>query len=147
MQQQARSRRLLAILKAAFSEHPRCSGLISAFCEGVLLTGEPGGLGSVVQQSNGFELLRQLTLEFSVRTRTEALSLRAGIASKSFVLSAHETSPSSVVSDTIRKLDYETARFTKLLGTLPAHVDTTGLRITEPDLLLILLRSLSDLNQ
>ena len=102
MQQQARSRRLLAILKAAFSEHPRCSGLISAFCEGVLLTGEPGGLGSVVQQSNGFELLRQLTLEFSVRTRTEALSLRAGIASKSFVLSAHETSPSSVVSDTMR---------------------------------------------
>ena len=40
--------------------------------------------------------------------------------------------------------DYETARFTKLLGTLPAHVDTTGLRITEPDLLLILLRSLPE---
>ena len=144
VQQQARSRRLLAILKSAFSEHPRCLGLISAFCEGVLLSGEPVGFGSAVQQSNGFELLRQMTLEFSVRSRTEALSLRAGIASKSFVLSAQETSPSSVVSDTIRKVDFETARFAKLLGTLPSHVDTTGLRITEPDMLLILLRSLPE---
>ena len=70
--------------------------------------------------------------------------LRVGIASKSFVLSPHETSRGSVVFDTIRKLDYETVKFATLLGTLLAHVDTTGLRITEPDLLLILLRSLPE---
>ena len=39
MQQQARSRRLLAILKAAFSEHPRCSGLIFILLRGSFVDG------------------------------------------------------------------------------------------------------------
>ena len=58
-------------------------------------------------------------------------------------LSAQETSSSSVVSDTIRKVDFKTARFAKLPGTLLLHVDTTGLRVTKPDML-ILLRSLPE---
>ena len=97
-----------------------------------------------LQASNGFELMRQLTLEYSVKTRNEALSFRSSIANKSFVLAANETSPSSVVTDTIRRLDYEAARFQKLLGTLPKNVDVTGLHVAEPDLLAILLRSLPE---
>ena len=48
------------------------------------------------------------------------------------------------MSDTIRRLDLEVARFSKLLATMPATMDMTGLRISESDLLLILLRSLPD---
>ena len=145
--QQARSRRLMSILKAAFHDNPRCVALVNAFSEGVALH----GVGSsdrmtvaVNQQANGFELLRQLTLEFSLRSRSEALSLRTQIAGKSFVLAATQTSPSSLVSDTIRKIDYESARFSRLLGTLPMQVDTTGLKLADSDMLVVLLKSLPE---
>ena len=145
--QQARSRRLMSILKAAFHDNPRCVALVNAFSEGVALH----GVGSsdrvtvaVNQQANGFELLRQLTLEFSLRSRSEALSLRTQIAGKSFVLAATQTSPSSLVSDTIRKIDYEAARFSTLLGTLPMQVDTTGLKLADSDMLVVLLKSLPE---
>ena len=145
--QQARSRRLMSILKAAFHDNPRCVALVNAFSEGVALH----GVGSsdrvavaVNQQANGFELLRQLTLEFSLRSRSEALSLRTQIAGKSFVLAATQTSPSSLVSDTIRRLDYEAARFLRLLGTLPMQVDTTGLKLADSDMLVVLLKSLPE---
>ena len=142
--QQARSRRLLAIVRAAFVNRPRCAALIGVFCEGVSLTSVSGVMGLSSQPANGFELIRQLTLEFSIRSRAEALSLRASLVAKSFTLTAQETTPGSVVSDTIRKLDYEMSRFSKLLGTLPSHIDTNGLRIGEADLLLILLKSLPE---
>ena len=144
--QQARSRRLLAIIRAAFATHPRCANLVNVFCEGVPLTSTSGGVDLVrsVQQGNGYELVRQMTLEFSIRSRSEALSMRANIATKSFCLSAQETTPSSVVSDTIRKLDLEVARFSKLLATMPVSMDMGGLRIGESDLVLILLRSLPE---
>ena len=145
--QQARSRRLMSILKAAFHDNPRCVALVNAFSEGVALH----GVGSsdrvtvaVNQEANGFELLRQLTLEFSLRSRSEALSLRTQIAGKSFVLAATQTSPSSLVSDTIRRIDYEAARFSRLLGTLPMQVDTTGLKLADSDMLVVLLKSLPE---
>ena len=145
--QQARSRRLMSILKAAFHDNPRCVALVNAFSEGVALH----GVGSsdrvavaVNQQANGFELLRQLTLEFSLRSRSEALSLRTQIAGKSFVLAATQTSPSSLVSDTIRRIEYEAARFLRLLGTLPMQVDTTGLKLADSDMLVVLLKSLPE---
>ena len=145
--QQARSRRLMSILKAAFHDNPRCVALVNAFSEGVALH----GVGSmdrmavaVNQQANGFELLRQLTLEFSLRSRSEALSLRTQIAGRSFVLAATQTSPSSLVSDVIRKIDYEAARFSRLLGTLPMQVDTTGLKLADSDMLVVLLKSLPE---
>ena len=145
--QQARSRRLMSILKAAFHDNPRCVALVNTFSEGVALH----GVGSsdrvavaVNQQANGFELLRQLTLEFSLRSRSEALSLRTQIAGKSFVLAATQTSPSSLVSDTIRRIDYEAARFSRLLGTLPMQVDTTGLKLADSDMLVVLLKSLPE---
>ena len=145
--QQARSRRLMSILKAAFHDTPRCVALVNAFSEGVALHAVGSGdrmSVAVNQQSNGHELLKQLTLEFSIRSRSEALSLRTQIAGRSFVLAAAQTSPSSLVSDTIRKIDYEAARFSRLLGTLPMQVDTTGLKLADSDMLVVLLRSLPE---
>ena len=136
--------RLMAILKSTFSGHPRTSTLISAFSEGIVLSSSGMESNVGLQASNGFELMRQLTLEYSVKTRSEALSFRSAIANRTFTLSASETSPASVVTDTIRRLDYEAARFQKLLGTLPKNIDVTGLQLAEPDLLAIMLRSLPE---
>ena len=145
--QQARSRRLMSILKAALHDNPRCVALVNAFSEGVALDGVGSSDRMTVainQQANRFELLRQLTLEFSLRSRSEALSLRTQIAGRSFVLAATQTSPSSLVSDIIRKIDYEAARFSRLLGTLPMQVDTTGLKMADSDMLVVLLKSLPE---
>ena len=134
----------MSILKAAFHDNPRGVALVQAFSEGVSLhsVGSDDRMAIAVnQQSNGYELLRQLTLEFSIRSRSEALSLRTQIAGRSFVLAAAQTSPSSLVSDTIRKIDYESARFSRLLGTLPMQVDTTGLKLADSDMLVVLLKS------
>lgn len=83
-------------------------------------------------------MVRQLTLEFSSRTRAEALTVRASLASKTFALSSAETTPGSVVSDTIRKMDFECSRYSKLVATVPTHVDSTGLSLPEADMLLLL---------
>ena len=101
--QRARSRRLMAILKAAFNGHPRTVTLINAYSEAVNLLSSEVGVNPDLQSSNGFELIRQLTMEYSLRTRSEALSFRTALAHKSFSLHASETSPSTVVTDTIRK--------------------------------------------
>ena len=142
--QRSRSTRLYAILKSAFVAHPRTSMLISVFGEGMNLVSEGvfGAMPVSQANSNGYELLRQLSLEFCLRSRGEALAMRTSLAAKSFVLSANETTVGSVVSDTIRKLDYECSRFNKLLSTLPPNIDPTGLNLPEADILLILLRSL-----
>ena len=78
---------------AAFGE-----GVLDQSCDGLNMT----------QLGNGFELLRQLTMEYSLRTRAEAF---------------------------IRRLDLESARFNKLLSTLPASVDAVGLQLSDADLL------------
>ena len=135
----ARSMRLHAILKAAFQEHARTMNLITAYSEGVSLVAMGSSL-SPSQMSNGFELLRQLTCEYSLRTRSEALSLRTAFATKVFQLKSNETSPTSVVSDVIRKVDLEAARYGRLLG----GIDAVGLQLSDADLLMILMRSLPD---
>ena len=144
MQQRSRSMRLFAIIKSTFANHARTATLINAFSEGISLASSSVDMNPSVQTSNGFELIRQLTLEYSIRTRNEALTFRTALANKTFALSASETSPSSVVTDTIRKIDYEAARYQKLIGTLPSTVNTVGLQMAEPDLVSILLRSLPD---
>ena len=65
--QRARSRRLMAILKSAFSSHARTSTLINAYSEGVNLVTSDLHVNSDVQSANGFELIRQLTAEAFVR--------------------------------------------------------------------------------
>ena len=144
MQQRSRSMRLFAIIKSTFANHARTATLINAFSEGISLASSSVDMNPSVQTSNGFELIRQLTLEYSIRTRNEALTFRTALANKTFALSASETSPLSVVTDTIRRIDYEAARYQKLIGTLPSTVNTVGLQMAEPDLVSILLRSLPD---
>lgn len=51
----------------------------------------------------------------------------------------------TVLSDIIRRVDLEAAKYAKLVATLPANIDGTGLAIPESDLLLILFRSLPEL--
>ena len=77
-EQQVRSSRLLAILKSCFSSHPRTDTLIRAFQEGIGVTGLTAGQFS----DNGYELLRVLTAEYSLRTRSEALTLRSEMMNK-----------------------------------------------------------------
>ena len=104
--QRARSRRLMAMLRSAFASHPRTLTLINAFSEGINLCNADVGVNTELQASNGFELVRQLTLEYSIRTRSEALSFRTALAGKSFALHGDETSASTIVTDTIRKIDF-----------------------------------------
>ena len=50
----ARSRRLLAILRSAFGNHPRTLTLINAFSEGIYLCNADVGVNAQLQASNGF---------------------------------------------------------------------------------------------
>ena len=72
------------------------------------------------------------------------LRLERFFLNKNFSVSSAETSPSSIVSDLTRRLDLESARYSKLLGTLPGHVDVVGLQLTDADLLLVLMKALPD---
>lgn len=72
------------------------------------------------------------------------MTFRTALAAKTFKLTSSETSPASVVTDTIRRLDFESARYQKLINTLPSSVDVVGLQLAEPDLVSILLRSLPE---
>ena len=67
--QRARSRRLMAILKSAFSSHARTSTLINAYSEGVNLVTSDLHVNADVQSANGFELIRQLTAEYTAFVR------------------------------------------------------------------------------
>ena len=125
--QRSRSMRSFAIVKSTFSSHPRTSALIGAFSEGISLTSSAVDMNPN-QASNGYELIRQLTLEYSVWSRSKALT---------FKLTPSETSPSSVVTDTSRRLDFESVRYQKLISTLPSSVDVVGLQLAEPDLVSI----------
>ena len=88
---------------------------------------------------NGFELLRQLTREFSLRNRAEALSLKTQLLARVFV--PDPSSGSSQVSDVIRQIDLACARFMRMVGTLDAGM-ASGLQITDSDQLSLLVRSL-----
>ena len=141
-----RSTRLLAILRNAFVGHARTTMLINAFLEGVSLDAHTGALDLRVardQVSNGYELLRQMTVEYSLQSRSEALALRTALVNRTFSVKSSEGG-NSQVADVIRRIDYEAARFSRLLGTLPPSVDATGLGMPEADLLLLLLKSLPD---
>ena len=46
-------------------------------------------------------------------------------------------------SDTIRKIDLEVAKFSRLISTLPASVDTTGLGILDADLVVFVVEKVS----
>ena len=100
--QQARSAKLFALLRTAFAAHPRVDALIRAFEAGAQINNSPmKPFGSY-----GFELLRVLGLEFSLRTRTEAICLRSEVMKKDFRIDARGT---HVVSDLLRAMAVETS--------------------------------------
>ena len=133
--QQARSSRLLAILKSSFLQHGRISLMISAYLESEHY--------STVGMPNrcGFELLRRLALEYSLRSRSEAVALRTSLVSRSYLATSAESSQATLVADSIRKLELELSRYNRLLATLPSGF-SSGLGVNEGDLVSLLLRSL-----
>ena len=141
-EQQSRAGRLLSILKAAFTGHGRAENIIRAFCEGITFGPASAVQGGFAFNDNGYELLRILAREFTLQTRAEALALRNELLQKQFSPQKNETSPGTVVADTIRRLECGLARFSKLLSTLPSSVDRVGVEVNEADTLVLLLRSL-----
>ena len=138
--QRTRSVRLGSLLKTAFASHSRISLLILGFQEGLdiqhgVTTGDVFA-NATTYMSNGYELLRQHNREFSLRSRTEALSLRVQLMSRTFQVSGSEAQ----ISDLIRQIDFSVARFMKLASTLGG--DVTGLKIDDSDMLSMLVRSL-----
>ena len=106
--QQARSSRLLAILKSSFLQHGRISLMISAYLESEHY--------STVGMPNrcGFELLRRLELEYSLRSRSEAVALRTSLVSRSYLATSAESSQATLVADSVRKLELELSRCNRL---------------------------------
>ena len=140
--QQARAVRPCAILKSSFVNHGRISLLISGFLEGLDI--EPGSsTGDVFGNmstylGNGYELLRQLSKEFCLRSRSEALSLRAQLMAKEF--KADSAAGNAYISDVIRQIDVACARYMRMISTLSG--DLSGLRVEDSDQLTMLVRSL-----
>ena len=80
--QRSRSMRLFAIIKSTFANHARTM----RFGKEISLASSSVDMNPSVQTSNRFELIRQLTLEYSIRTRKEALTFRTALANKTFAL-------------------------------------------------------------
>ena len=68
---------------------------------------------------------------------------RTALTAKSFVLSGQETTAATVVTGYGAEDKLEAARIPELLQTLPNTVDAIGLQVTESDLLMVLVCSLS----
>ena len=134
--QQSRAVRLSAILKATFGTHGRIAVMIQSFQEGIdivpgVTLGDPYS-SSNLYLGNGFELLRQLSQEFSLRSRTEGLSLRVQLLNRVFL--------GQDSSDLIRQIELACAKYTRMISTLLG--DSAGLAIGDSDMLTMLVRSL-----
>ena len=105
-QQQSRGVRLFSrVLKSAFQTHGRIVLLFQGFSEGldivtVALQGDILG-NATTYMGNGFELLRQLVKEFSVRSKSEAVGFRASLMQKTFHSGSASGAP---VADTVRQI-------------------------------------------
>ncbi len=95
---------------------------------------------SMTYMGNGYELLRQMVKEFSLRSRSEAVSLRASLMSKVFHANAAYGAP---VADTVRQIEVAVARYLRLVSTLLVE-DTSGLGVADSDQLTLLIRSLPE---
>eukprot|EP00439_Symbiodinium_sp_Y106_P072684 s1971_g13.t1 len=139
--QQARGVRLFSVLKAAFADHGRITLMIQSFGEGldivaVAMQGDVFG-NSLSYMGNGFELLRQLAKELSLRSRAEAMSLRAMLMARTF----RAQDSSAPVADTVRQIEVAVARFVRLLSTLDPR-DAAGFTLTDSDQLTLLMRKI-----
>ena len=134
--QAQRSNRLLAILRQAFASHARADMILRSYVEGATY-GE--NLHRSSGDTCGFEALRLLGHEFSLRSRAEASYFRAEFIKRSF----RGESAATHVSDIVRKVDVELSRYKRLVETLPSAVSRDGLEVGSSDLTLMLLRSIS----
>ena len=132
--QQLRSSRLLAMLQQIFTPYPRAHMLIQAYVEGIGVD----GIFVAHRGTSGFEALRLLGKEFSLRTRAEASFFRAEVMKRTY----KAENSSTHISDVVRKMDVDLSRYRKLVETLPVTASRDGLEIASADLTLILLRSL-----
>ena len=132
--QQLRSARLLATLTQALAEYPRAHMILQAYSEGIGMDGS----FQAVRGTSGFEALRLLAKEFSLRSRAEAAFFRSEFMSKMFKAQSGPTQ----ISDLVRQMDVGLSKYRKLIDTLPQHCDKTGLDLQQVDLTLMLLRSL-----
>ena len=132
--QQLRSSRLLAMLQQIFTPYPRAYMLIQVYVEGIGVD----GIFVAHRGTSGFEALRLLGKEFSLRTRAEASFFRAEVMKRTY----KAENSSTQISDVVRKMDVDLSRYRKLTDTLPVTVSREGLEIASADLTLILLRSL-----
>ena len=78
--QQLRSARLLATLTQAFAEYPRAHMILQAYSEGIGMDGS----FQAVRGTSGFEALRLLAKEFSLKSRAKAAFFRSEFMSKTF---------------------------------------------------------------
>ena len=128
--QQARSSRLFALLKVAFADHDRSDSLIRAFEAGCAVHNSPQKpFGSC-----GYQLIRVLALEFSLRTRTEAICLRAELLRREFRVDSKSI---HVVSDLVRMIQVAVNNYERLAETLPVGISRADLKITSSDLALL----------
>ena len=125
---------MLAMLQQVFVSYPRAHSLIQTYVEGVGID----GTYSNVRGTSGYEALRILAKEFSLRSRAEASFFRADFVKKSYKGDTQAT----YISDAVRKMDVDLSRYRKLIDTLPHTVSRDGLEIQSADLTLILIRSL-----
>ena len=88
---------MLAILQQVFASYPRADMLLRAYIEAV----GADGVYQIHRGTSGFEALRILGKEFSLRSRAEASFFRAEALKKSF----RGESNATAVSDIVRKLD------------------------------------------
>ena len=133
--QQARSSRLFALLKVAFAHHDRSDALIRAYEAGCAVHNSPQKpFGSC-----GYELIRVLALEFSLRTRTEAICLRSELLRREFKV---DSKSMHVVSDLVRMIQVAINNYERLADTLPSGISREDLKVTSSDLALLFIRNL-----
>ena len=97
--QQLRSSRLLVMLQQIFTPYPRAAMLIQAYVEGIGVD----GIFVARRGTSGFEALRLLGKEFSLRTRAEASFFRAEVLKRTY--KAENTA--TQISDVVRKMDVD----------------------------------------
>ena len=118
-----RSVRLYSLLSQMFAEHPKASGIISAYSEGTDVT-----------RHCGYEVLRLLALEYGLRSRSEGLYFRNEFLGRTY--------SQPTVSEMLTAFDTDVARYQRLIGSLPQEADRDALKLTDADKSLVLLRSL-----
>ena len=121
--QVTRSVRLLSILKTCFGNHPRASLVVQHYEE-----------SKSFHRRCGFECLRLIAREFSVKTRTELLFFRTRLANSTI------TAPT--IPEIIRKIQSELFQYERVSQLVDPSVNIKGLEFVEADKVLVLLRAL-----